>query len=263
MVDANMLNTPTSPVKSARDLYIDLLVRSVVDAIYGEPMPGPWRVGNKFDRGERRPHTLGPTTAHTMVGVDRLCNLRDLVQIVLDENIPGHFIETGVWRGGCCILMKGILAAYGISDRKVYVADSFAGVPPPKPELYPADRGSTLHTHTELAIPLEAVKANFGRYGLLDDNVIFVEGFFCDTLPSLQCDPLALIRLDGDLYESTYLGLEHLHPKVSPGGFVIIDDFGVAPECRQAVDDYRSRESIEAPIHQIDRSGVWWRVPPA
>jgi hypothetical protein len=259
-----MLNksTDTPAGKSARDLYIDLLVRSIVDAIYGEPMPGPWRVGNKFDRGERRPGILGPTTAHTMVGVERLCNLRDLAQRALDENIPGDFIETGVWRGGCCILMRGMLAAYGVCDRKIYVVDSFAGVPPPRPELYPADRGNALHRHTELAISLDVVKANFGRYGLLDDNVIFVEGLFCDTLPSLQCGPLALIRLDGDLYESTYLALEHLHPKVSPGGFVIIDDFGIAPECRQAVHDYRSRENIEAPIHQIDRSGVWWRVPP-
>jgi O-methyltransferase len=246
---------------SARDLYIDLLVRSVVDGIYGEPMPGPWRVGNKFDRGERRPGTLGPATAHTMVGVDRLENLRDLAQAALDEGIPGDFIETGVWRGGCCILMRGILAAYGARDRKVYVADSFAGVPPPRPDLYPADEGDTLHRHTELAVPLDVVKANFDRYGLLDDQVIFVEGWFSDTLPALQCDAFALLRLDGDLYESTELALRHLYPKLSPGGFVIIDDYGVAPACRQAVHDYRAQHGIDAAIHTVDRSGVWWRKP--
>jgi hypothetical protein len=246
---------------SARDLYVDLLVRSVVDAIYGEPMPGPWRVGNKFDRGERTPATLGPTTAHTMVGVDRLCNLRDLVQLALDEGIPGDFIETGVWRGGCCILMRGMLAANGVTDRKVYVADSFDGVPPPKPELYPADRDNSLYRQRELAVPLDVVQSNFERYGLLDEQVVFVEGFFCDTLPALQCGPLALIRLDGDLYESTYLALDHLHPKLSAGGFAIIDDYGVAPECRQAVHEYRELHKIEAPMHQADRSAVWWRTP--
>ncbi|HXW23544.1 MAG TPA: TylF/MycF/NovP-related O-methyltransferase [Xanthobacteraceae bacterium] len=246
----------------ARDLYVDLLLRSVVDAIYGEPMPGPWRLGNKFDRGERAPGTLGPTTAHTMVGVERLRNLRDLVQTALDEKVPGDLIETGVWRGGCCILMRGILAANGIRGRKVYVADSFAGVPPPKQELYPADRDSRFHLHRELAVSLDTVKANFHRYGLLDDQVVFVEGHFCDTLPTLDADAFALIRLDGDLYESTYLALDHLHPKVSPGGFVIIDDFGVAPASRQAVFDYRGRHKVEAPIHEVDRSGVWWRVPP-
>src|SRR5579864_7878666 len=219
-------------------------------------MPGPWRPGNKFDRGERDPGTLGPTTAHTMVGVDRLRNLADLVQTALDDNVPGDLMETGVWRGGCCILMRGILAANRVRERKVYVADSFKGVPPPKPELYPAD---TLYRHAELAVPLDAVKANFDRYGLLDDQVVFVEGLFSDTFPSLQCGPFALLRLDGDLYESTAVALEHLHPKLSPGGFVIIDDFGVAAGCRQAVLDYRAQHRIDAPIHQVDRSGVWWR----
>lgn len=246
---------------SARDLYVDLLVRSLVDGIYGDPMEGPWRAGNKFDRGVRRPGTLGPTMAHTMVGVDRLNNVRDLVQRALDEDIPGDFIETGVWRGGCCILMRGILAANGTTTRKVYVADSFEGVPPPKPELYPADRDNRLHKHVELAVPLEAVKANFDRYGLLDDQVVFVKGPFSDTLPSLQCSSFALIRLDGDLYESTYVALEHLYPKLSPGGFAIIDDFGILPACRQAVLEYRARHAIEAAIHEVDRSGVWWRKP--
>ena len=247
--------------KPVRDLYVDLLVRNLVDGIYGDPMPGPWRIGNKFDRGPRIPGTLGPSTAHTMVGVDRLRNLQELVQAALDENIPGDFIETGVWRGGCCILMRGILAANGDGERKVYVADSFAGVPPPKPDLYPADRDSRFHLHPELAVPLDVVKANFERYGLLDGQVIFVKGFFCDTLPLLRSGPFALIRLDGDLYESTYVALQHLYPKVSPGGFVIIDDFGVGAECRQAVLHYRAQQGITAPIHQIDRSGVWWRKP--
>jgi O-methyltransferase/8-demethyl-8-(2,3-dimethoxy-alpha-L-rhamnosyl)tetracenomycin-C 4'-O-methyltransferase len=243
----------------ARDLYVDLLVRSLVDGIYGEPMANPWRHGNKFDRGPRAPGTIGPSMAHTMVGVDRLNNVRNLVQMALDENIPGDFIETGVWRGGCCILMRGILAANGVRERKVYVADSFEGLPAPKPELYPADHDCRLHARPELAVPLDVVKANFDRYGLLDDQVLFIKGFFSDTLPSLKCGHFALIRLDGDMYESTYVALQHLHPKLSPGGFVIIDDFGVIPQCRQAVFDYREQQKIGTPIHTIDNSGVWWR----
>ena len=124
---------------------------------------------------------------------------------------------------------------------------------------YPADRDNHLYEHTELEVSLEAVKANFARYGLLDDQVVFVEGLFSDTLPKLEAGPFALIRLDGDMYESTILALQHLLPKVSPGGFVIIDDYGVQPECRQAVQDFRAQHRIEAPMHQIDRSGVWWR----
>jgi O-methyltransferase len=246
-------------MKSARELYIDLLIRSLVDGIYGEPMEGPWRPGNKFDRPPRPAGLLGPTAAHTMVGVDRLESLRQLTQRVLDENIPGDFIETGVWRGGCCILMRGVLAANEARDRKVYVADSFAGLPPPQPDLYPADRGHRFDLHPELAVPLETVTENFRRYALLDNQVVFVEGLFSDTLPALDAGPFALIRLDGDLYGSTYVALEYLYPKLSPRGFLIVDDFGVFEPCRRAVGDYRAQHDIAAPIHPIDRSGVWWR----
>jgi O-methyltransferase len=248
-------------MRSPRELYADLLIRSLVDGIYGDPMEGPWRVGNKFDRLPRPPGLLGPMAAHTMVGVDRLESLRQLAQRALDENVPGDFIETGVWRGGCCILMRGVLAGNGLRDRKVYVADSFAGVPPPRPDLYPADSGYDFDRHAELAVSLDTVKDNFRRYGLLDDQVVFIEGLFSDTLPALNAGPFALLRLDGDLYESTYVALQHLYPKLSPGGFLVVDGYGVVEPCCEAVEDYRAQHNITAPIHAIDRSGVWWRRP--
>lgn len=250
-----------SAITGARELYTDLLVRNLVDGIYGEPWEGPWRPGNKFDRLPHPHGVLGPTVAHTMVGVDRLDNLRGLMQVALDDKIPGDFIETGVWRGGCCILMRGVLAANEMRDRKVYVADSFTGVPPPRPDVYPADRDLRLDLSTELAVPLDIVKENFRRYGLLDDQVVFVEGLFSKTLPQLDVGPLALVRLDGDLYESTYIALQSLYPKLSPGGFLIVDDYGVVEPCRQAVDDYRAERGIDAPINWVDRSGIWWRRP--
>ena len=256
-----MRDVPASAV-SARELYADLLVHNLVDGIYGEPWDGPWRPGNKFDRGPHPPGLLGPTVAHTMVGVDRLDNVRRLAQAALDQNIPGDFIETGVWRGGCCILMRGILAVNAVRDRKVYVADSFAGVPPPRPDVYPADRDLRLDLSTELAVSLADVKENFRRYGLLDDQVVFVEGLFSKTLPALDAKPFALVRLDGDLYESTHIALQCLYPKLSPGGFLIVDDYGVIDACRQAVDDYRAEHNIDAPINWIDRTGIWWRRPP-
>jgi O-methyltransferase/8-demethyl-8-(2,3-dimethoxy-alpha-L-rhamnosyl)tetracenomycin-C 4'-O-methyltransferase len=120
-----------------------------------------------------------------------------------------------------------------------------------------------LHLHAELAVSLEQVQANFARYGLLDEQVIFVKGLFQDTLPSLDAGPFALVRLDGDLYESTYVALKALYPKVSPGGFVIIDDYGAVPACQAAVLDYRTLMGIDAPMHEIDWTGVWWRKPHA
>ena len=105
------------------------------------------------------------------------------------------------------------------------------------------------------------MKTNFARYRLLDDQVVFVKGFFSDTLPKLDAGPFALVRLDGDMYESTFVALEHLYPKLSPGGFLIVDDYGAVGQCEQAVHDYRKREGIDAAIEPVDWTGVFWRKP--
>ena len=245
-----------------RNRYLDLLVRILANTIYEDPAMDPAHP-NVFDPNAREIGGDWPRTAHTMVGSIRLNNLRELVQRTLDEGIPGDYIETGVWRGGCCILMKGVLAANGDAQRKVYVADSFAGLPPGDPDHYPADAGDILHTFSELAVPLEEVRANFARYDLLDSRIVFVKGFFSETLPSLDAGPFALLRLDGDMYESTMVALEALYPKLSPGGFVVIDDYGAYEACRAAVHNYREREGIAAPIESIDWTGVYWRKPPS
>ena len=241
----------------ARDLYLDLLLKSVSNLIYGPPPTDPWKDG--LFRPDATPGRDRRSPAHTMVGLLRLKNLRELAQRTIDLAIPGDFIETGVWRGGCCILMRGVLAANSVCDRIVYVADLFEGLPPPNPELFPQDVGDILHTISELAVPLDQVKANFDRYGLLDDQVAFVKGFFSDTLARLDAGPFALIRLDGDMYESTYVALELLYPKLSVGGFVIIDDYGAIEFCRKAVTDYRTKLRIADPIREVDWTGVWWQ----
>jgi hypothetical protein len=155
--------------------------------------------------------------------------------------------------------MKGILEAYGDKERRVFVADSFCGLPPPNPGDFPADAGDQHHTFTELQVTRQEVEENFRRYQLLDDRVVFLEGWFKDTLPSAPISKLGVLRLDGDMYESTIEALEALYPKVSAGGFVIIDDYNLQP-CAQAVTDYRQRHSIKSPILPIDQMGVWWRV---
>lgn len=245
---------------AARDLYLDLLIKVLANTIYEDPSTNPENAG-PFQSELRLEGRDWPAVAHTMIGVQRLQNVRELGQTVIDEGIPGDFIEAGVWRGGSCILMRGILSANAIKDRKVYAIDSFEGLPPPKPDLFPQDEGLNLHLYSELAVSLEQVKANFARYGLLDEQVIFVKGLFQDTLPSLDAGPFALIRLDGDLYESTYVALEALYPKLSPGGFIILDDYKLLPTVSAAVLDYRSRMGIESPMHDIDWNAVWWQKP--
>jgi O-methyltransferase len=194
-----------------------------------------------------------PSYAHTMIGLRRLDNIQHCVETVLRERVEGDLIETGVWRGGACILMRGVLAAYGINDRKVYLADSFEGLPKPDVETSPIDHSSKLYQHDFLA--------NFEKYDLLDSQVVFLKGWFKDTLPLAPIDKLAVLRLDGDMYGSTMEALSSLYSKLSAGGFCIIDDYGdpTLPGCKAAVDDFRRENGIYEPIESVDWTGVYWR----
>ena len=194
--------------------------------------------------------------AVTMIGRARLEQLHSAMDTVLREGVPGHFIETGVWRGGACIFMRGLLAARDVHDRSVFVADSFEGLPPPDAK-YPADKDSQHHIDECLKVSFYTVCGNFESYWLLDGQVYFVPGWFRDTLPGLN-QQFALIRLDGDMYESTMDALNALYPRLSKGGFCIIDDYGLVA-CRAAVDDYRAEHKISEPLERIDWTGVFWR----
>ena len=200
-----------------------------------------------------------PSNADTMIGLKRLENIEFCIKEVIRNNIPGDFIETGVWRGGATIFMKALLKDSNINDRKIWVADSFEGLPKPNEELYEADKGDSHYQFTELAIPLEVVKRNFEKYGLLDENVKFLKGWFKDTLPIAPTGKLAVVRLDGDMYESTMDGLVNLYPKLSKGGYIIIDDWGAVKACQQAVFDYRNQNNISEEINEIDGIGVFWQ----
>lgn len=212
----------------------------------------------------RRKRDLGldwPAEAETMIGMQRLTSLQHCVETILADDIPGDLIECGVWRGGACILMRAVLAAYEDDTRCVWVADSFAGLPRPDPTNYKADKsiGMRFDRYASiLGVPETEVRANFERYGLLDDRVRFLPGWFKDTLHNAPIDRLAVLRLDGDLYESTIQALDALYPRLSPGGFCIIDDYGIVA-CRQAVTDYRAKHGISAEIIDIDGCGVLWR----
>ena len=152
-----------------------------------------------------------------------------------------------------------MLEAYGDPTRSVWVADSFEGLPVPDAERYPADSGLDWSHVEVLKVGADAVRANFERYGLLDDRVRFLEGWFSDTLPDAPIEAISVLRLDGDLYESTMDALVALEPKVSPGGFVLVDDYGGWVPCREAVEDYRAAQGITDPIVEVDWTGVWWR----
>ncbi|MBR0883962.1 TylF/MycF family methyltransferase [Bradyrhizobium liaoningense] len=243
----------------AIDLYLTLLEKVLTGTLHGDAaISGTGTVPQ--DEIRRAVGYDWPATAETMIGVARLRNVRMLLERAIAEKIPGDFIETGVWRGGTCIYARAILMAHHQPTRRVFVADSFRGLPPPDPENYPADANDPHSTFAALSVSREEVERNFRRYGLLDENVVFVEGWFKDSLPTAPIEKIAVLRLDGDMYESTIQALNALYHKVSPGGFVIIDDY-ILKNCAQAVDNFRSTHRIDAPLSAVDGAAVWWQVP--
>jgi hypothetical protein len=237
-----------------KGLYIDLIKRAVANTIYEDGS-----FGGAFSAELREIGRDHPLVGHTMIGMRRLDNIQLCLEDVIQNQIPGDCIETGVWRGGATILMAAILKAYGETDRRVWVADSFAGVPPPNAEKYPHDLNLCLHATPYLAVSMETVQKNFKKYNLLDNQVVFLKGWFKDTLPEAPVDKIALLRLDGDLYESTMDSLTALYPKLSIGGYAIIDDYNAIGACRAAVTDYRESHGITDPIIRIDNDGVYWK----
>jgi len=273
----------------ARELYLDLLKRTITgavaednDSILGGVRTAGSRVFRKaaadsfgrfvgrfgFEIAYKKPYDPAlraagrdwPARADSMIGLRRMDNIQHCVETALRENVPGDLIEAGVWRGGACIFMRGVLKAHGDTARKVWVSDSFEGLPPPDAARYPADAGDKLHTQTGLAVGVDQVRHNFERYGLLDDQVKFLVGWFKDTLPTAPIKQLAVARLDGDMYESTMQAIEALYPKLSPGGFLIIDDYGSHPtQCARAIHEYRDAHGITEEIVDVDGFGAYWR----
>ena len=260
----DMENTATKT--SPEGLYLDLLKKTVMNTIY-EDIPllkktaqGVEYLPNIFDRKTRLMGNDYPSVAHTMIGHKRLNNIQYCMEQVIMNNVPGDMIETGVWRGGASIFMRGVLKAYNITDRIIWVADSFEGMPKPDAENYPIDVQCDLTIFNSiLNVPMETVKRNFALYELHDDQVKFLKGWFKDTLPEALIEQLSVMRLDGDYYESTSDALKYLYPKLSPGGFVIVDDYHVLPPCEQAISDFRGKHKITDKIIDIDTAGIFWQ----
>jgi len=250
---------PFNARTTGTQMYLDLLERSVSNWIYADARN---QLGTllPFDEQARLQGRDIPEVAHTMIGLKRLRHLRVLAEQCLSDGVDGDFVETGVWRGGACILLAGVLKVHGDSSRHVVAADSFEGLPPPDPR-YAKDALSTFdfHLRPELSVTLEAVQSNFARYDLLSDRVVFLKGFFRDTLPNYPLGAIAILRLDGDLYSSTMDALVHLYDRVSPGGFIIIDDYGVVIDARRATLDFRAARGIDAPMFAVDGDAVYWQ----
>lgn len=213
-------------------------------------------------------------------GYERLERVRDLYQRVRKANVPGDLVECGVWRGGITVMMKALTRAHDDESRRVWNFDSFSGVPNKKrqedrtdlrmeaPEIANMDErqwgghvwerapGGREKKKNILTVEEQLVQDNFKRFGLLDDQVKFVKGYFNDTLPDPESryglKQIAVLRVDGDLYSSTMDVLKNLYPLVAPGGYVILDDWPL-PQSRRATIDFLHMQGLKEDIVKTDR----------
>jgi len=202
----------------------------------------------------------------TMTSSERLWSLINAVRHVVDNQIPGDLVECGVWRGGSVMAMARELSSLGVSDRRIWLYDTFAGMTDPTSFDVEAGSGvtaSNMLSSTEVAdgdnvwcvAGLQDVRANVRSTGYPFENFTFVEGDVSETLKSDVPDSISLLRLDTDWYESTRTELEVLYPRLSVGGVCIFDDYGHWQGARKAVDEYFEGLGHRPYMHPIDYSG--------
>ncbi len=255
--DTLLLSEHVECLNSIQERYLELLKRCLVNSIYQDSNANPYGPANY--NSERRDNGRDwPSLAHTMIGKKRLNTTHFCIKQIFENNIVGDFVETGVWRGGTSIFMKATLDVFDEKNRKIWAADTFNGVPSPNIAKFPVDGHNDYSIFPQLKVSLEEVKANFLKYNFSNENVIFLKGLFSETLPSAPIESIALLSVNGLMYESTMDSLSNLYPKISKGGYLIIQDYYL-PACKQAVTDYRQANSITEEIIDIDGVGVYWK----
>jgi hypothetical protein len=245
-------------------LYLDLLKRSLTNTVFRPEPDASEGSTPRYVEAAITHYQLG--AAVSMLPLARLDNLEACIADVVGRGVPGDLVETGVWRGGATIFMRAMLKVLNVADRIVWAADSFEGLPEPDPQKFPLEykafkSAAMTKYYNHLAVSLDEVKRNFAAYGMLDDQVKFLKGWFKDTLPAAPIEKIAVLRLDGDYYESTRDALTNLYDKVSSGGYIIIDDYGedMWTYCRKAVDEFRVERKIDEPMMRVDAPCSYWR----
>jgi hypothetical protein len=217
-------------------------------------VPGLWkRWLDKLTRSEF-PHYYFQVRDYSLCGYERLRGLYEAVDRTVRDGVPGDVVECGAARGGSAALM-GLILADRRADRKVWVFDTFEGMPPPTKSDPDYDRavafvGQCLGT-------LEEVRDLFRRLHLLD-RAVFVKGLFEDTVPKTDVGPISVLHLDGDWYSSVKVCLDHLYDRLSPGAVIQIDDYGHWEGARKAVEEFRTARGIRASLRYVDYTGRQW-----
>lgn len=207
---------------------------------------------------------------NTMTSFERLASLWQQVRYVDKYNIPGAFVECGVWKGGSVGMMAlAHRRSCAKPWRRLHLFDSFQGLPEPKSAVDGVEAIKYSGNKSDGALkPIDACVGALsdnkllleGRISYPEELITYHVGWFENTVPqgSAEIGPIALLRLDGDWYESTKVCLEHLYPKVVKGGVIVIDDYGHWEGCRKAVDEYISKLHEPVMLSHIDYTGRYW-----
>ena len=201
----------------------------------------------------------------TMTSPERLFTLYQSIKYVVENNIPGDFVECGVWKGGSSMMIAKTLQLLGVTDRSLWMYDTYEGMSEPTAE----DRDFAGKTATELLkasdkadansvwcfSSMEEVQHNLTLTGYPMSRISFIKGKVEESIPGATPQSIALLRLDTDWYSSTMHELEHLYPLLSNSGVLIIDDFGHWEGAKKAVLEYFSQQGRMPLINRIDDTG--------
>jgi O-methyltransferase len=202
--------------------------------------------------------------AFTMTSIERMYALYQGIQYVVKRDIPGDFVECGVWKGGSAMLMAKTLIQLERSDRTIYLYDTYAGMAEPgeydvsitgkrADKLWAQSQRDGANGWCYESLP--HVRQNLLRTAYPEDRLQFVRGPVEETIPGVMPERIALLRLDTDWYESTRHELTHLYPRLTTGGILLIDDYGHWQGARQAVDEYFRDHASPLMLSRIDYTG--------
>ncbi len=200
----------------------------------------------------------------TMISIERGYSVFKSIEYIVSNNIKGDIAECGVWKGGTCMLAALSLIYFGIRDKKIYMYDTFKGMPEPSENDCIAASGENMKKRWKTSIEnngnsmwassLSEVKNNMKKTDYPEENLIYIKGDVCKTLKKNKANKLSMLRLDTDWYESTKAELELLYPLLSEKGVLIIDDYGHFTGARKAVDEYFLNKN-KLLLNRIDYTG--------
>lgn len=195
---------------------------------------------------------------YTMISIERAWALAQAVAYVCRSNVAGDIVECGVWKGGACLLASHVLVKEKDNHKKIWLYDTFEGMTSPGEEDCIASSGQPLRERNPegwWTADIAEVRRNISSAVLGMERFRFVQGRVETTLKKEYPQQLSILRLDTDWYESTLFELEVLYPRLTPGGILIIDDYGHFTGARKAVDDFFEKQGIVPLLHRSDYTG--------